>query len=491
MSKSLSNNKIVGIVGFGAGGLSYLVQLIDSCIENNKHVDISIFEKNKLPKGLAYGGISNYHILNLNTHVMSVSHTKPDNFYEWLQKEKSQWTKKYDGIIIDDLYPPRPLFGEYLEDVFLQYMKIAEKHNIKVNIYNTEIIDLAFVEENRINLKDRKKTYFVDTVMLALGNFDSDKYTELNDKEGYYNSPWEKLNLKTKEPVVILGTRLTAIDTALYLFGEKKFNNKIYLVSRSGALPKIIGLSKPYLLSFLNETNIKKNKNINLDKLGQLFKKEIEKAEGKKLDWEKIINIEPSTLDALDEEIKIVEENKLRPWQSVLISLYPLVPWIWSLLKNEEKEIFIKKYFSSWLTYLAAFPLKNAKKIKGFIESGSIEIVGGLKEVKYINGKYVLRFTKNNTIVTRTVINATGSGHNYTHSKLLMNMIEGNLINQSNLGALDIDTKTCRLILNNPFTKKDVFAIGEITFGSWLATADLGQISRQAEIAINDLLNKI
>lgn len=496
MRRALPDSKVVGIIGFGAGGLSYFVQLIDSCIKNNRQISIDIFEKSELSKGLAYGGMHGSHILNLNSHVMSISHTKPDNFYEWLQKEKSNWIRRYPYVTPKDLYPPRPLFGEYLEYTFLQYLDIAKKHDIRVTVYKTEIIDLTYASDNKINIHDgNAEIYVVDVAMLALGNFPSDNYSKLNGKIGYHHSPWESIKIDGEGPVVILGTRLTSIDTALYLTTEKKIKNKIYLVSRSGSLPKIIGPSKPYDLSFFNkknvEENINENGNISLAKLGQLFKQEIEFAEGAKMDWDKIRNTKPSTFYSLDEEIKIVDKGKFRPWQSTLIALYPFVPWIWSLLNTKDKKIFINKYLSIWLTYLAAFPPQNAKKLRKLMKSGSVEIIAGLTKIEHISSKFIVSFDKFPNIVTHTLINATGSGHNSIHSKLLTNMIRGGIINRSIIGGLDIDVKTCRLVFSDVSDKRDIFAIGEITFGSWLATADLGQISRQAEIAVNDLLNKM
>lgn len=498
MNKQPITIKKIAIIGFGAGGLSYFVQLVDACIKNNEKIIIYIFEKGPISKGLAYGGNCNSHILNLDIHTMCVTHTKPDHFFNWLIKERNNWVKDYPTVTIDDLYPPRPLFGKYLEDTFLKYLKIASDHKIMVKIHKKEIIDLICNKKNiEINLKDtNKKIYKVDSVLLSLGNFNSDKYTEFTARDGFYHSPWKIIKESNSTgPICILGTRLTAIDTVLSLIEKNKLTNKFYMVSRSGSLPKIIGPSKPYTLIFLTKDNIIKSTNnagrISLDKLGQLFKQEIESAEDREVDWDKIINLNLTTLDSLEEEIKTVEKKIVRPWQSVLVAFYPLVPWTWSLLTEKDKIRFIKKYLGSWLTYLAAFPIQNAKKILDLIRNGSVEVRRDLTGVIYKNKKYSVSFKDTPPLIVNTVVNATGSGHRIDHSKLLTNMVKNKVLEPSKISGIDINPKNCRVILNTNFGKRPIFAIGEITFGSWLATADLGQISRQAELAINELLDEL
>lgn len=484
----------VGIIGFGAGGLSSLVQMIDWSIQNNQKIKISIFEKNEPSRGLAYGGKFNSHILNLDIHVMSVSHTKPNHFYEWLVSNKNNWCSRYPEVSLSDLFPPRPLFGEYLQDTFLKYLTLAKENNIEVVVHKTEIVDLKF-SNGEILLKDKNNSiYHNDNILLALGNFPSDNYLNFKGQADYYHSPFQSIEIKQDSPIVILGTRLTAIDAALRLIEEDKIKNKIYLVSRHGNLPKIIGASKPYNLSFLSKKSISAKINedgkISLSDLATLFKNEIELAEGNEVDWSKIVNPEYTTLETLDTEINVVENLFIRPWQSVLISFYSLVPWTWNLLSTEDRKIFLSKYFSIWLTYLAAFPLQNAKKIRDLIHSGSIEIIGGLNDISYLQEKYVISFNERENIVTNSLINATGSGHKIQHSVLLRNMKNSNIIKESEIGCIDINTTTSELFLTDSSKKNKIFAIGEPTFGSWFATADLGQVSKQAELAIKELFNK-
>ena len=61
-------------------------------------------------------------------------------------------------------------------------------------------------------------------------------------------------------------------------------------------------------------------------------------------------------------------ERDAKPWQQVMFSFYPTVPDIWQRMDLENQRKFILEYSSLFMTYLAAFPLENAYKIKNLLE---------------------------------------------------------------------------------------------------------------------------
>jgi hypothetical protein len=162
---------------------------------------------------------------------------------------------------------------------------------------------------------------------------------------------------------------------------------------------------------------------------------------------------------------------------------------VWSLLSDDDKKIFLRSYFSAWLTYLAAFPLQNALKIRAFIEAGNLHIKGGFHNVEYseIEEGFNIYLENDSKIFTKALINATGSGHNLSNSKLLLNLHKKGYLKKDVVGGVTIDVESC-LVLPEKGLSKNIFAIGEMTFGSWLATADLGQLSRQSELVVRELM---
>jgi uncharacterized NAD(P)/FAD-binding protein YdhS len=370
---------------------------------------------------------------------------------------------------------------------------LAKTHDIQLTIHRTEVVDIVSMAINNFVLTDSKhREHLSEIVILAVGNQSSDTYKDLIGIEGYYPTPWEDVIIRNEKPIAVIGTRLTAIDTVLNLLAEKKIQNKVLMVSRSGRLPKIIGPSSSYVLNELSEQGIRDNidndGHIPLMTLWGLFKGEIERAEGNPVDWMTVLNGKESDLADLSEEISLVENKVQRPWQSVLIAFYPLVPWCWSLLSDTDMVRLVKDYFSIWLTYLAAFPLQNAIRIHDYLQGGLLEIHGGLKSIEPSGvNEFNLYGIQSETFKVGTVINATGAGHSFAQSKLLSALSQKKIIGRSAAGGIHIDPKSC-IIIPRDGLRRYMYAIGEMAFGDWLATADMGQVSRQASLVVNDII---
>jgi len=488
MKRSADTPADIAIVGFGAAGLSFFVQYVDACMRDNISSTVLIFSVGKKAQGVAYGLAKDNHLLNLNNHVMSVTHTKPDDFYLWQKKHQRIWKKRFPNVKLSDPFPPRRLFGMYLDQCFTEYRALAKRHGIAVEVVADEVIDIT---PNGLRNAYTLTTYGgkiqqARKILLAVGNLPADTYLQLKKLPYYFHDPWTNLKLKRGSVTTVLGTRLTAIDVALQIAATDP-KAKILLASRSGRLPKVIGPSKPYSLTFLSEATLKKNLvkgKLPLERLGKLFIKEIERAEGRRVDWQEILLGQPSTLKEIREEIRIVSAGIHRPWQSVLIAFYPLVPWTWSLLDEKEKKIFTQKYQSAWLTYLAAFPLVNARKLAKLMASGQVEVFSGIQKVDYSPKTHAFCLhALDKTTYVDAVVNATGSGHTFSNSKVLNALDKKHLVQESLAGGIVVDPSTCAVK-----GSKDIYAIGEMIFGSWLATADLTQVSRQAALVIQDIL---
>lgn len=495
----ISNKNIydICIVGFGAGGLTTFVQVVDHAISENRKIAIAIFGNDLTAQGLAYGTGHRGHILNLSASIMNVAHYKKDDFLNWTRNNKQSLAKRYTEAEIESDFPPRVLFGEYLTHSFQDYLKKAQHSGIIVDCFELKVEDIKDADSSIKIITNLGDKYLTRNAILCLGNFPSTAYRNLFNEPNYFNSIYniKATDLNKYKKVTILGTRLTAIDTVISLIEEFSYQGEITMISRSGKLPKIIGPYKPTKLNFITQTELERfidiNGHISLKKIAELFQSEIKTITGDSLC--EIVNKddESTQLELLESEIRLIDENTPRLWQSILIELYPIVPWIWSNLSKVDKNIFIREYYSNWLTYLAAFPLQNAKKVLGYLKSKKLIIKGGLENIEYdnLNNKFIVMSNNKSAYDADCVINATGSGHNYTGSVIINNLLKNDLIKSGNLSQILVDTSTCAVI--NRKRVKNIYAIGEPTFESWLATADLGQISRQAEKVVLNIFKNL
>jgi uncharacterized NAD(P)/FAD-binding protein YdhS len=503
------------IIGGGAAGVSVLAQLTKKYTENKQEdVKIIVIEKNdNVGPGLAYSTEDNSHIINLSAENMSPIPGDPKHFIKWLQSKESKWKLLFPDFDIQKCsFPPRALFGMYLIDLAKTTQERAQENGIKITFMKGEVVDIdEKINKNtkfEISLVDDSIKVIADQVILCIGHLPPTDYKELISKPGYFHSPWPTKQLshipKDKD-VHIIGTRLTAIDIVLALV-ERGHTGKITMVSRYGLLPCVIGPSESYTKRFLTLENIVEltangTQPLKLSKLKELFLQEIEYAEGKHPELDKLLKTVKSIKSPekwLEKEIELAESKK-RPWQSVLASLYPIVPNIWNMLGDQDKKEFLEKYYSLWMTYLAAFPIQNAKKILALLKKGQLEIRGGLQSIKFNPQDQIFEIllNDNKSLKANYLINGIGAGHDITKidSQLLKNLLAKKLVIPYPIGGIDIDFKTLNVkgYKNHEIQIiKNFFAVGDGTnWGACMATADLGQIDREAIQVANSSLEQI
>ena len=212
----MTADKKIAIIGAGACGVMVLNYLVEGFAGSGEtKVCIYLIEKGKeFGPGLAYSTPLDSHILNMRTDTMSAFADDPDHFSRWLaNRSKSAGTDNY-GI---ESYPPRKIYGEYLKDLLAGALQKANKAGIRVERVNDEAVGLNRTDEGySISFKNHPAVQSRFTV-LALGNFPSAGYSELDNIKGYYHYPWpaESIlnNLPADKPVVIIGSGLSAIDT--------------------------------------------------------------------------------------------------------------------------------------------------------------------------------------------------------------------------------------------------------------------------------------
>jgi len=501
------------IIGGGAACVPLLQQLT-MLIEEKKIAStvINIIEKNTnapLGAGLAYSTKSSEQILRLPVTKMSAHPDKPNHFADWIKANQNKWERDFPDLDIDtDLYPPRYIFGLYLQDVITELCQQAETIGITVNIIFKEAVDIQKMNSGfNITLKDRNdqiNELTTNQVFLCTGHMPAaSTYLELNEKTGYFNSPWNTVinSIPIDDPIIILGTRLTAIDTVLSLVAHGH-RGKIYMASRSGLLPCVIGNSVEYEKKYLTTEAIDRQtgfgtSKLSLDTVLALFWQEIENSEKRKIsDEERRALIKPQfSPDAwLKNEIR--NSQSTRPWQSVLVSLYPIVQKIWDALKKEDKQKFLDDYYSIWMTYLAAFPISNAKKILALMKSQQLVVLNGLQSVEHDGQQF--RITCNDqAYITPYVINCTGAGHDYRHSDslLIQNLIKNKLVTPYALGGLKVDFKTLVAKNANHELIDGLYIIGDNARGKLMAIADFANqlrftAIRGANTSISHILKK-
>lgn len=293
-------NEKLGSIALIGGGPAALFMLKEIVNQNLQVENIYIFEKNeRLGVGMPYGKYGSCH-----EHLANVSANEiPELVHDVAHYLSRNPTDDFpDYYINGKLNPyqvlPRLLLGNYLENQFHEYIKLALKLKIKVHVLTgTAVTDLLYdrkKENYRVTVTD-DQVYEAEVVVICTGHYWP--LTFEGKKKGWYDSPYppSKFDQRTNFPVAIKGASLTAVDAVKtlsrlngqyfydedkvsYVLNEDSKNFSIHLFSTGGYLPalRFHSESEPYSLSWsitLDEIYDYKEKNNGFVALDYVFER--------------------------------------------------------------------------------------------------------------------------------------------------------------------------------------------------------------------------
>lgn len=477
-----SKNLSVAIIGAGASGTILACQIIEK-VRNRSDAGITVFlieKSGNFGPGLAYSTPLSAHILNMRADTLGVESGNPLHFAEWLDgREKSFFNGDPAGSY-DPNYPPRKFYGRYLKDILDLTMQKSVAGPGSVNLIRGEAVDIDSRGDSfQVQMSDGGVVP-ADNVVLAPGNFPGSFLYELKGKNGYIPYPWPVSEIAGKiprdDPVCILGAGLSAIDTFFTLM-ENDHRGKITFISRRGFLPKVQGNSFDYELKYLREEIISNalsdvnGNNLSLNLIKDMFFKEMETAEGKKINWLRVFNPYGSIAQILEKDILMAEEGFI-PYQAALTSSGPVTGYIWNNMSVEDRMRFDREYKTLWTVYRHPMPLVNARKILDAVKTGRLDIESGCMCVRTCGKKGFeidlnTRFGIPYTLKTPYVINATGQGLDVARfdSVLTGTLLDKGFIHPNPNGGINADFYTNEVIGKNGRIIPGFFALGEITRG--------------------------
>jgi uncharacterized NAD(P)/FAD-binding protein YdhS len=208
--------EVVAVIGGGASGALTAIHLQQAAPAG---VRVMIIEpRGELGRGVAYGTTDLGHLLNVRAGCLSALPDVPGHFTAWARQRTTADAQSF---------LPRAWYGDYLQSV-LQPVEHVQARAVDVVPVGTRL---------QIELSDgRRRT--VDQVVLAPGASPGAWPLPLGGTgERWIGDPWAPgalAGLRPGEAVLLVGTGLTAVDTALSL---QACGHQIVATSRHGWLP--------------------------------------------------------------------------------------------------------------------------------------------------------------------------------------------------------------------------------------------------------------
>ncbi|MDR6320842.1 FAD/NAD(P)-binding protein [Actinoplanes couchii] len=216
----------VAIIGGGASG----ALTARAIARNSAWRTVLISPESRPGRGVAYGPAEEWHLLNSRAAAMSADSTDPQQLLRWCRER---------GIPADAAsFLPRPVYGDYLADQF------ASAAGPRLSHHRATALAVRPDGPRWIVTDDTGAETRAEHLILALGNpapcVPSAVGDEARDDVAFVADPWAPGALDAvpaDQPVLLLGTGLTAIDVALTLTRDPRAA-PLEALSRRGMLPR-------------------------------------------------------------------------------------------------------------------------------------------------------------------------------------------------------------------------------------------------------------
>jgi uncharacterized NAD(P)/FAD-binding protein YdhS len=433
----------IAIVGGGCSGLLVAAQLLRNGFQGR----IAVFEvRSRLGSGVAYATTQNRHLLNVPAGKMSAFPDQPSHFTEWLQ------SKGLSGA--QNLFAPRMVYGEYLEDVLKTELRTSQ--NSKFSHIQAEVTDIGTTSRGVVLTLGDQSTIAAEKVVLALGNPASAVENIPNAEMGEHwrVSPWlgDALRIRfSGERFLLLGMGLTATDSVLAL-QDQGATCQVYTLSRRGIPPQVHDLGCPPCPppAFGDVRNIR-----------LMFRQ---------------MRAEIRDLGTAD-----------RSWRAAIDALRPATNQIWQDLPLAERQRFLRHLKPYW----EAYRHRMAPQVRGWLDEyraqGKLHsIAGRVRETSFqgdaIQVRISLRGGGERLLEVDRVINCTGIQEDYRNSPrgLIRRLVGKGIASPNDLGIGFRTDVHGALIDSRGSHSASLFTLGPPRRGELFETTAVPEIRVQA-----------
>lgn len=412
------NAQTVLIAGGGFCGTMVAANLMRLGSQRKHPLHIIIVDKQAtFGEGAAYRTSDARHLLNVPAGRMSAWPDRPDDFFLWAQ-QRDPAVAPYDFL-------PRRLYGQYVRDIFLTEASAAAAW-ISAEIIKDEVVHASRSEEGSWHVGTASgRTLKAGAMVLATGHRPPEDITAhrwTGPRNRYIADPWSSLAITAigkDEPVLVLGTGLTAVDVILSLSDSHR-TAPIIAVSRRGLTPTI---HTPSPVQPQNLTDV----------VNHL----LSEAAG------------PLTARRLVKQVRQLATHTMSrggDWRSVIDGLRAATPALWQALPPAERKRFLQHVRPFWEIHRHRMATKVGKTVQEMIDQGRLRILAGHVESFHatdatVQAKIRPRLSSDcQTLAVGAVINCTGPGITASaqHDSVVGSLIRaGELVtDELNLGVI-------------------------------------------------------
>jgi len=459
--------RVVAIVGGGFTGLMALANLLRFGNDSAMPLHIVLIDRQPaMGEGIAYRTNDARHLLNVPAGRMSAWPDLPESFLNYA-RTKNPSAGPYDFL-------PRKIYGQYVRDTMLDLAEAAGNH-LSAAVVHDEVELLAPSASSGWTIETATGRYIhADLAILAVGHRPPDdplKNGWIGPRTRLVTDPWASLVLSQigpDEPVLLIGSGLTAVDVILTLSRPDRVA-PIIAISRRGLMP----------MPHLREPKAAAELPALVDDL---------------LDGDRTLTTR-RLVSMLRRHMAAACESGVE-WQQVIDGLRPELSRLWKRLGVDERSRFLRHMRPFWEVHRHRMAPAVADTIDRLRNAKLLEVAAGALVAASADSDGIgVTFSRRGTSATRTervswVVNCTGPGvHNRhaTHPFLRPLLNDGTLSNDElSLGLLTDDTGRALDASGN--VHQDLLVAGTLRKATlWESTA-VPELRQQAQTAARTAL---
>jgi uncharacterized NAD(P)/FAD-binding protein YdhS/predicted metal-dependent enzyme (double-stranded beta helix superfamily) len=340
--------KDVVVVGGGFSGSMTAAQILSRASASQTPLRVHLIERQgAVGEGLAYSTRDTAHLLNVPAGRMSAWPDQPDDFVQWARQ-------RYGEVQAGD-FLPRRWYGEYVRESLFAVARAAQP-SAQLSVHFDEVRRIARHPAGGWMINFARGTSIpAAAVVLAIGHRPPpDPIGRLwsGPRNRFIADPWRAFATNPvgpDDPVVILGSGLTAVDAVLSLSSEAR-RAPITLVSRRGLVPQAHASAHgtPPNLDAIMQEHLQSPDGVIVKRLFQQLRGKVEEASAAG-----------------------------QTWRVVVDALRPHTANLWRAASPKQRRIFLNRLRPFWEVHRHRMAVGVAARFQELIAQGLVKIVAG------------------------------------------------------------------------------------------------------------------
>jgi uncharacterized NAD(P)/FAD-binding protein YdhS len=471
----------IGVVGGGASAVCLLDALSQRDLVPH---EVTVFEPSPyLWRGRAYQPDAVTVRVNAPPDDMSVRFGDPAHFESWVTARDlvlSNGSDSYEDPWSGIRFPPRAMFGDYLEQAARAAMFRLVDRGCRIELVRDFAVSAELTPGGLDLFSGRGERYAFDHAVLCVGGGRPADLYNLGAAPGFVADPypvaWRLAEIPADDDVTVIGSGLTAIDVVLSL-AARGHTGRISLVSRRGVLPAVRQRQVHYELGHFTPARFRamaaRGETCTLEEVLGTMRAELVDAGVSPADvGREVFSVEAEDpISRLRRQFESVGEAGLG--MRILQRAVPDTgPDVWPLLPEQDKDELLRGHYRTIMSLCCPMPPSSAATLLSLADSGQLEVVRGLREIVADPGGGFQVLTEGGNRKAAVVVNAVNApGHKIPvkADPLVSSLVQAGAAELHPRGGVHVERATSRLTVDGRPDSR-VYALGDLAAGSLFFT---------------------